>query len=97
MSVITASVQTLQTGDNGAWFDVSVSQFGADVDGAGTVRLETRRNSSDAAPKRVPAMATGGDVLSPIIGPASVIVSAIAGRQYRFVCISGPVAVAADV
>lgn len=68
----------------------------ADVDSAHTVTIETRRGSGDTAPKKVGARKTGADSVSPIIGPCGVLISSVAGRQYRFVAVTGPASVAAD-
>lgn len=96
MSVIAASVQTLAVGTPGAWFSVTGSSFVADVDTAGTVYLETRRDGADTNPKTVASEKSGADIKPRIVGPCSVIVGCVAGRQYRFIAVAGAPAVAAD-
>lgn len=96
MSVIAASVQTLAVGTPGAWFSVTGSSFVADVDTAGTVYLETRRDGADTNPKTVASEKSGADIKPRIVGPCSVIVGCVAGRQYRFIAVAGVPAVAAD-
>lgn len=96
MAVIAVSVQTLAVGTPGAWFSVTGSSFVADVDTAGTVFLETRRDASDTNPKTVSSEKSGADVKPRIVGPCSVIVGSVAGRQYRFIAVAGSPAVAAD-
>lgn len=96
MSVIAASVQTLAIGTPGAWFSVTGSSFVADVDTAGTVYLETRRDGTDTNPKTVASEKSGADVKPRIVGPCSVMVGSVAGRQYRFIAVAGTPTVAAD-
>lgn len=90
MAVISGSAETILAGANGTWFTVNANNFIADVDNAATVRLETRRGASDTAPKVVATERSGADVMPKIVGPCSVAVSAVSGRQYRFVVLSAP-------
>jgi hypothetical protein len=96
MTVIAGSAQTLAAGTAGAWFSVTGSSFVADIDTAGTVYLETRRDGADANPKTVASEKSGADIKPRIVGPCSVIVGCVAGRQYRFVPVAGTPTVAAD-
>lgn len=101
MTVIASSQQTLAAtpGTAGNWFTATGASFTADVDNAATVRLETRRDGSDTAPKIVASERSGADVPPKIVGPCSITVASVAGRQYRFVVVSAPAAgaiVAAD-
>jgi hypothetical protein len=96
MAVIAASVQALAVGTPGAWFSVTGSSFVADVDTAGTIYLETRRDVADTLPKIVASEKSGADARPRIVGPCSVLVGCVAGRQYRFVAVAGTPSVAAD-
>ena len=95
MTVIANSTATLNAGQTSSWFTPSQSLFFADVDSAGDVVIETRRGSTDNAPKTVAH--TVGDGRARITGPISVQIASGTGRDYRFVCLSGSfVSVAAD-
>jgi hypothetical protein len=101
MTILAGSAETLSatSGSVGTWFTATGGSFCADVDNASTVYLQTRRSSSDTAPKIVASERSGADVQPRISGPGSVMVSSVAGRQYRFVVVSAPAAgaiVAAD-
>ena len=96
MALISGSNSTVAVGAPGAWFTATGSSFLADVDSAHMVRLETRRDASDAAVKVVALERSGADVAPKIVGPCSVVVASVTGRQYRFVAITGPAIVAAD-
>lgn len=96
MTVIAASVETLPAGTTGAWFDVTGNSFIADVDNAKMVQIQSRRGATDTSPKIVASEKTGADVAPKIVGPCSVVVACVPGRQYRFVSITGPAMVAAD-
>ena len=96
MTVIAASVETLASGQPGTWFSVTGSRFIADVDTPHMVRLETRRSAGDAATKKVGSNASGSDTVSVLVGPCSLVVACLAGRQYRFVSVAGAASVAAD-
>jgi hypothetical protein len=95
MTAIANSTATLAAGQSSSWFTPAQSVFFADVDTDGSVMLETRRGSSDAAPKRVAFGVRDGARV--ITGPACVQVASCTGRDFRFVCVTGSaVAVAAD-
>ncbi|MDO8251406.1 MAG: hypothetical protein Q7T78_17035 [Rhodoferax sp.] len=96
MALIAGSNYTIAAGVAGAWFTATGSSFVADVDSAHMVRLETRRDVSDTAIKVVASERSGADVSPKIVGPCSVIIASVTGRQYRFVAITGPAVVAAD-
>jgi hypothetical protein len=96
MAVIAASVETLTPGGAGTWFTVAGTSFIADVDTAHTVSIETRRDAADTAPKTVASEKSGADVRPRIVGPCSVVVACVPGRQYRFLSVSGAAKVAAD-
>lgn len=94
--LISGSNYTIAAGVAGAWFTATGTSFIADVDNASMVRIETRRDVADTAVKVVATERSGGDVQPKIVGPASVLVASVAGRQYRFYAITGPATVAAD-
>lgn len=95
MTVIASSAATLNAGQTGSWFSPSKTAFFADIDTAGSVVIEVRRDASDMNPKTLAH--TVGDGRGLINGPATVQVACLAGRQYRFTVVSGlSVSVAAD-
>jgi hypothetical protein len=95
MALISGSNVVINEGSAGAWFTVTGSSFIADVDSGAEVVLETRRDSSDVAPKPL-HLGLGNNTSGLVSGPCSVVVQSAAGRQYRFVCKRGAAAVAAD-
>lgn len=95
MAVINNSQQSLASGAQGAWFTSAGTLFYLDIDNRGRVLLETRRTSGDAAPKRLAAGIQEGAAMV-MQGPGCFQVQAVAGRDYRVVCIDGPAIVAAD-
>ncbi len=97
MTTIANSVATLNAGQSGSWFTPSQTVFFADIDSTGDVLIETRRGSTDTAPKGVAAGSNGLKGPRVITGPSCVQIASCTGRDFRFTCVSGTaVAVAAD-
>lgn len=100
MTVIANSAQTgLAAGAFGNWFVAPDYSFILDVDNASTVYLQVMRASGDAAIKTVASERTGADIQPKIVGPCSIAVQSVPGRQYRVAVISAPsggASVAAD-
>ncbi|KTT15856.1 hypothetical protein [Pseudacidovorax intermedius] len=100
MTVIANSAQTgLAAGAFGNWFVAPDYSFVLDVDNGSMVYLQTMRASGDAAVKTVASERTGGDIRPSIVGPCSVVIQSVPGRQYRVAVVAAPPAgasVAAD-
>lgn len=97
MTIVTNSNETLDaTGSPGTWWTPGsgVTVVMADVDGNAKVVIESRRGSSDGAPK---PLFFGAGATPVMQGPCRFPVQVMAGDDYRFRCIEGRTGVAASV
>lgn len=95
MALISGSNQVLQKDEVGTYFTSNGSSFVLDVDTRCRVRMETRRDVNDAQAKPLSdGMQEGATQV--IVGPASVTVQSVTGRQYRVICLEGRAQVSAD-